>query len=164
MTPAARFVLVHVTAVALCVAYACDDGRTVELPSVKLVPPAPAYVDGADAWEALGFTLVEEPLVECNRGWYASDPRQVDCTITIGVVVDPGLIERLGSDAAANRAFRTVYIDDDNHAVVRALAHEAGHILLDTPRHTHGGVMGGASTELRDVDYALACEAIGVCR
>lgn len=169
MTPTRTFTLVHAASVAPALAYSCGDNHVehAELPSVRLVAPQgdrPEYHEGCEAWADLGFRFREPPRVECARRWYDADPAQADCTITIGVVIEPGLIERTGSDAAADRQARTVLLDDQNHDVVLSLAHECGHILLDTPRHTQGGVMGGASYELRDVDYELACATIGVCR
>jgi hypothetical protein len=167
VTPTRTFILVHAASVALALGYSCGDNHyeRAELPSVRLVAPAgdrPEYHDGCEAWAELGFRFRDPPRVECGRRWY--DDAQTDCTITIGIVVQPDLIERTGSDAAAQRDFRTVYLDDDNHDVVLSVAHECGHILLDTPRHTQGGVMGGASRDLTGVDYELACETIGVCQ
>lgn len=170
MTPTRTFIAAHATAVVLAVAYSCREPAPIaELPSVRLVadPVRDEHLTGARAWEPLGFvvSLEESGLRECQRRWYASDREDAfDCQITIGIVIESGLIERTGSDAAASREMRAVYLDDDVRWLGGAVAHEVGHILLDTPLHTRGGVMGGASGELRDVDYELACETIGVCR
>lgn len=139
-------------------------------PAVHVVAPEgllPEYLDGASGWAPLGFDVSGESsgLVECQRRWYASQSDTRDCQLTIGVVVEPGLIERTGSDAAASREFRTVFLDDSlaGERLLQAVAHEAGHILLDTPRHTQGGIMGGVSYTMWDVDRELACETLGIC-
>lgn len=139
------------------------------------------YLDGACAWEPLGFRvyLADEPEAadaggqiapECGPRWYQHGSR--DCQITIDIVVDPLLLERSGTDAAAFSATRVVLLDDrlleaDTGPASRylrtAVAHEVGHVVLDTGRHTQGGIMGGATSVMRDVDYELACETIGTC-
>ena len=145
---------------------ACTSESLPQLPAVRLVVPGEFHEDyllGAKAWEELGFDVelgVPGELVECQRGWYHGD---FNCQLTIGVVVDPLLKERTGSDAASDRNARAVLLDDTRTEYLIAVAHEVGHIVLDTPRHTHGGVMGGSSSVLRDVDFQLACETIGVC-
>lgn len=163
---------------------ACADPPHADNPVVVLVhdgEPRPEYLDGARAWEPLGYRFhlaSDEEVVlsggqlapECGRQWYDRGCR--DCQLTIGIVVDPLLLERLGSDAAADREARAVLLDDrllesDTEAASRylqiAVAHEVGHIVLDTPLHTDGGIMGGASAEMREVDYQLACDTINTC-
>lgn len=142
-----------------------------ELPEVQLVmwpgqPELAEYQDGACAWEPLGFAVVGgSQRDECPRRWY-SNPRETDCVITIGIKRESMLVEREGTTALSNRAERYIVIDDrvtNPYDLTLAVAHEAGHILLDTAEHTQGGVMGGSSTQLDQVDYELACAAIGVC-
>lgn len=149
---------------------ACVD-PTPQLPTVRLVtwqdqPELAEYVDGARAWDALGFTVATVPLEldECDRDWHVQSV--TDCIITIGVKRDPMLRIREGTNALANISERHMTIDAsvvDRFQLLTAVAHEAGHILLDTPEHTQGGVMGGASWSLEAVDYELACDTIGVC-
>jgi hypothetical protein len=160
-----------VIVVAVVLIAACGDNLRPDAPLVQLVPwPGQeieqAYVDGARAWEPLGFDiqLKDDGLVECARRWYATG--DTDCQITIGVKRDPLLREREGTDALSNRADRYVVLDGeltDYFRVITAIAHEVGHILLDTPEHTRGGVMGGSSWVLEPVDYELACRSIGIC-
>ena len=65
-----------------------------------------------------------------------------------------------------NRSERYIIINStttNDLDLLVAVAHELGHVLLDTSEHTVGGVMGGSSSQLQPVDYELACAAIGVC-
>lgn len=134
---------------------------------VEEIPYQREWLHGARAWQPLGFEIRHEPspLPECDRRWYEDT---VDCQIIVRFVLEPHLIEHTGSDGAANRGLRRVYVDDSvlaqtsEYQLILA-AHEVGHILLDTPRHTAGGIMGASSSSMQDVDYDLACEAIGVC-
>ncbi|MGE0402909.1 MAG: hypothetical protein AB7T06_39755 [Kofleriaceae bacterium] len=127
------------------------------------------YVDGARTWEPLGFTVEADELGavaedECPRRWYATG--EYDCTLTVGVKRDPQLLSREGTLASSNRAARSIAINTSvvaSYDLVLAMAHEVGHIVLDTSEHTVGGVMGGSSTVLEAVDYELACRAIGAC-
>lgn len=118
----------------------------------------------ANAWRPLGFAAsLEDPkLPECGRRWYA-DAAALPCKITIFVLVDPTLLAVAHVGAQSDRTSRTVWIDasTDPYRARYALAHEVGHIVLDTPKHTLGGVMGGSTYWLMPVDYALACESIG---
>lgn len=136
------------------------------LPHVVLVDAQELDAEGASAWAELGFRFDGEVTPECARRWY-DEPRELECTITIGFVRDPLLRERVGTNAMSNRDTRTVTLDAelvDTFELLIAGAHEVGHIVLDTPTHTAGGVMGGADWRLHDVDRELACETIGVCR
>lgn len=149
-------------------------GCSIERPAAPVVhvvtapdqPMLDVYLDGARAWTPLGFDFetVDQGLEECRRDWFVTG--EIACQISIGVVREPLLREQTGSDARADRWNRAVLIDADvydYYELLRASSHEFGHILLDTSRHTAGGVMGGASWLLRGVDYELACEEIGIC-
>jgi len=122
-------------------------------------------VEAARAWDPLGFgAQLEDPeLPSCERRWY--DAQQYDCQISIFVVVDPEMISRGGPRAMADRAHRAIWIDASvsEHDARYALAHEVGHIVLDTKLHVAHGVMGGQTHWLTADDRALACESIGVC-
>lgn len=149
-------------AVFCCVACAADT----LLPHVVLVDGQDELADGARAWRELGFRFDGAGARECFRRWY-DEPRELECNITIGFVRDPLLRERMGADAMSNRDTRTVTVDadvTDSFELLIAGAHEVGHIVLDTPDHTVGGVMGGADWSLHDVDRELACSTIGVCQ
>ncbi len=141
------------------------------MPWIRLVVPGEdrsEYLEGARAWESLGFNVELENEIsrdECQRHWYTGERA---CQLTIGIVVEPELIARTGSDAASRRDERAVFLDDAILAkrtqLLIAVAHEIGHIVLDTREHTRGGVMGGATWTLRDADFELACRTISVCR
>lgn len=141
-----------------------------DAPDVQLVtwpgqPMLVGYASGAEVWSPLGFDVTQDSeQLECPRRWYA-DPRVTDCVITIGVKREPMLIERMGTSAYANRDERYIVIDERlaGYDLIVAVAHEIGHVVLDSPEHTRGGVMGGSSAKLEAVDYDLACRAIGLC-
>lgn len=121
---------------------------------------------GARAWARLGFRIHEGEVdgAECARRWY--DLRDFECVITVTVVRDPRLREEYGTNALADRLSRSIAIDarETSPTVLRiAGAHEVGHLVLDTGRHTLGGVMGGSRWRLTDVDLELACDQIGIC-
>ncbi len=136
---------------------------------VTALPPAPsvllsAPLPNSNAWHRLGFDIVtDSELIDCPRRWYETG--DVDCVIRINVTVSPDVLVLTGSEALANRADRWVAFDTSltGQRLDIAVAHELGHILLDTPKHTAGGVMGGSSAHPTAVDYELACESIGVC-
>lgn len=135
------------------------------LPAVRIVSDVGTHAQAASTWSQLGFGVGDEAAaVECPSRWYAA-PRTVDCGLTITILVEPDLVEREGTAALAERERRGVRVDSrlTGLALCIAVAHEVGHIVLDTPLHTAGGVMGGADCSLGDVDRALACEAIGAC-
>lgn len=120
-------------------------------PPVSLIgAPAPT----PHGWEPLGFSFGDPGLGECGRGWYEFD--QTDCQITIGVVRAPS-----ANRAQADRFHRIVTIDPSVIDLEIPIAHEVGHILLDTAEHTQGGIMGGATAEMGAVDFELACRSIG---
>lgn len=131
--------------------------------------PLPEYLEGARAWEPLGFEVtfgargVES---ECPRRWY--DGADVDCQITIELVRKPRLVETDGTLALSDIARRGIAIDPrvtDRDALLTAVAHEVGHILLDTSMHTTGGIMGGQGWQMFAPwpDLQLACMTIGRC-
>ena len=135
-------------------------------PYVRLVADATADdVASASTWMPIGFdfSLDESGLDECAQRWYVDGV--TDCQITIGIVHVPQLRERTGTNARTNRADRRVEIDSSlvGFSLAVAVAHEVGHVVLDTAEHTRGGVMGGADVVLSTDDRALACRAIGIC-
>src|SRR5690606_27993297 len=104
--------------------------------------------------------------VECPRDWYARG--ETDCTITVHLSLWPRFRERYGMDGAADRATRGIVIDDRYSGALlhHLVAHELGHVLLDTGHHHERGILsslGTADTVATRADYALACKSIGVC-
>lgn len=128
----------------------------------------PEYLEGTRAWEPLGFDVAfgGRSDHECPRRWY--DGTDVDCQITIELVRVPHLVETEGSKALSEIARRGIKIDTrviDRVELLGAVAHEVGHILLDTPRHTTGGIMGGQGWQMLAPwpDLELACMTIHRC-
>lgn len=82
-------------------------------------------------------------------------------------VPDPILVERVPDDAisadgTANRADRVIRVKQSlgGLRLLVILAHEVGHVVLDTANHTFGcGIMGGSDTFPCDEDIVLACTA-----
>lgn len=125
----------------------------------------PIYQQGAGVWSELGLEIGfrDRGLPECPQHWVDV----LRCQITIGIVRVDGLREVSGTNARADRRVRRIEIDTDVTAELElraSVAHEVGHVVLDTARHTADGVMGGADWMLHDVDRRLACETIGICR
>lgn len=134
-------------------------GETEPAPSVVLVrDPVPVPHE----WEALGFSFGDAGLDECTQAWYKFD--ELPCQITIGIVRVPMLRERSGTSARTFRDLRRVEIDSrlEGSDLEVAIAHEVGHVLLDTPEHTANGIMSGKTAVLSKDDRALACRTIGL--
>lgn len=145
-------------------------GIPVTLPYVAMTTwPGQDYVvdydDSCEAWSPLGFRCDRVDVPRCDQGWsYGDDP---DCLFDVGVKRQPNLVETDGTLAYSNRSGRFMVVDSDMGDAYHlriAVAHELGHIILDTSQHTQGGIMGGSSDVMLDVDYWLACDEIGVCR
>lgn len=104
------------------------------------------YREGASTWAEIG--ILEDPA----------------SNVVIWFQRDPHLITRTGHGAMVDRSTRVVTIDSSlvGFNLLVASAHEVGHVVLDTPRHTTCGVMGGYDVVLCDQDLALACEIIGL--
>lgn len=141
-------------------------------PTVAPAPHVHLVVDGAredafatHAWDPLGFTVSFEDLrlPECPRFWYAM--HEVNCQITVLVLRDERLLELAHTEALSDRAQRSIRLDVkvSGDRLKIAMAHELGHILLDTPTHTSGGIMGGSTWWMKPVDYELACASIMIC-
>ncbi len=141
------------------------------MPYVRIVPVAesnPLYT--YNAWVNLGFVVYEEDsgLVECGSGWYLADQNR-NCQITIGVYREKDLALNTGADGLANRERRFIIIDSqwDGYYLRALIAHETGHILLNTGHHVEVGraIMAPAGAEwfARPGDYSLACSTIYVC-
>ena len=128
----------------------------------------PIYAGAAGrAWGPLGFdvSFTSSGRVECDRHWYTQTPSPT-CQITIGISRDKALRATSGTNALSSRDDRTLAIDTsvtDEMELAVAIAHEVGHILLDTAEHTLGGIMGGSTDALQAVDKALACRTIHRC-
>lgn len=131
-----------------------------DAPNVNLVAdPVPA----PSGWEVLGYTFDGDVgLPECDLHWHVG--KEPPCQITIGVVRVPMLRERTGTNARSFRDRRRVEIDSrlEGTALDFAVAHEVGHILLDTSEHTPTGIMSGGAQYVSSDDRALACRTVGL--
>ena len=141
-----------------------------QAPSVFVIPVntpmLDEYLAGADAWEPLGFapTTTDAGLPECGTDWWSTG--LVDCQISIGIVRDPFLRAKQGTNAMADQMTRTITIDSsvtEKFALLDASAHEFGHLLLQTGTHTKTGIMSGETFVMNSDDYALACQTIHIC-
>lgn len=140
----------------------CDQAPT--LPRVHVISDEDTTAQYASAWDAIGFsTSTEGGSPECSPSWYETG--EIDCQISIVYLVENNLRDRAGTDALSDRMMRGVRLDSrlQGFALCVAVAHETGHIVLDTPLHTVGGVMGGSDCVLHQVDRELACSTIGAC-
>ena len=73
----------------------------------------------------------------------------------------------LPADGVTNRVERRILIRRGlpEFRLLVIIAHEVGHAVLDTGRHTSCGIMGGSDFFPCDEDVALACERIPeLCR
>lgn len=126
----------------------------------------PEYLMGASGWDPLGFQFTDQDtgMPECEIDWWNTG--KTDCQISIGLVRDPFLRARYGTNAMADQMSRTITIDSsvtDQFALLIASAHEFGHLILQSGTHTKTGIMAGISYIMSEDDYALACETIHVC-
>jgi hypothetical protein len=122
--------------------------------------------EGLAAWRSLGFvTSVEKTsqLPPCPNNWAAQG--LTDCVLVIGLSSLPGMMVNHKARGWADRVTDTIAIDSiiGGSELVHVIAHEVGHILLNTSKHTTHGVMnsGGWMRNLSAKDRALACETIG---
>lgn len=130
---------------------------------VDRVPVVDA-IAAARAWtDYLGIAVVARTFgsTECpRRWWHATSP----CQVTMQIVAVDGLREKVGTNALVDRASRVAQFDarlvGQTFNLRVAIAHEVGHVLLDTDEHVAGGVMGGADLMLNDADRALARSAL----
>lgn len=157
--------------IALLVA-ACSSEQRPHAPYVHIVldrdndlTPDSAYLNSAEGWCPLGFDFGTEPsgMPTCDRHWYENGA--TDCEITVYLFRVPQLATNAGTQALTDPDTRTISIDSslDGWKLAVATAHEVGHIVLDTPTHTQGGIMGGDDDRMWDVDKRLACQTIHIC-
>lgn len=130
-------------------------------------------MEGARAWESLGFELILDPMEQsviplCPGDWHVAGP--YDCRLRVGVRQVPDSDLPPGTAAYADRATDVISIGDRFHGryLVHLAAHEVGHIILDTGEHlgpNTPGVMGQGNDliELTDADLDLACRSIHLC-
>ncbi len=163
-------VLVLAAALAGCV------DATPRAPDVVLTGDVRGPVlDGARAWEVLGFNVgsVDGGLVECPRYWYSdgTDPRT--CAIRIAVVREDNVATTYGAFGLASADKRRITLDTllywvESYDLRWFAAHEVGHVLLDAGHlDAEPAIMNPdtrpSAREPTDADLALACESIGVC-
>lgn len=125
--------------------------------------PDEVYLNAARGWEPLGFDFAVEAtgMPECARDWFKTG--EVDCEITLYLYRVPNLVESAGTSALNDNGTISIDTKLTGDALDNAVAHEVGHTLLNTGTHTKGGIMGGVSDRMWDVDYKLACETINIC-
>ncbi len=119
-------------------------------------------VEGAQAWEAIGFRVAETSTAPiCPRDWAAQ--MLIDCQIAITVIWDT---ERTHG-GLANHELRRIRIGIETSSVANVAAHEVGHLVLDTPDHLapNRGVMsiGPTGAVLTVADRVFACSHLGDC-
>ena len=118
--------------------------------------------------------IVETPEVTYSLNASADLEPDLDRALggwaTLGIFRDdsapnPIYVERvpdgaIPADGTANRANRLVRVKNSLKGIrlLVVLAHEVGHVVLDTANHTFGcGIMGGSDTFPCDEDIVLAC-------
>lgn len=151
-----RHMLSILCALNACAATACvSSGCTTELPSktfaISSTPDLePALDQALVGWGNIGLHRVgedESPDIATFRleRWPNDD---------------------LPADGIARRTERIAYVKQSltGLRLLVVLAHETGHIVLDTPQHnqTGCGIMGGADVFPCAEDYTLACDRVSV--
>lgn len=123
---------------------------------------------GASVWAQIDFryALDASPLPACPRDWYQR--KVTACAIHVGLRWQPGLQADYSASGMTDRGTREILLDPQWHgwALTSIVAHELGHVLLDTARHLAAGLRGvmqahTSTWEPSAADRALACETIG---
>lgn len=145
--------IAHLTACALALAYSCSDVAPEVAYSLEVRSPSlePELARALRGWETIG--LFRAPVGESDVGPF---------------FVELAPRASLPSDGVANPNTKQIFIGDNlsGRRLLVILAHEVGHLLLDTPEHTRCGIMGASDTLPCSEDIALACErfpALEVC-
>lgn len=158
-----------INGLALCLSLlfvtACADETAPGVVVVTTDAPAHVLDDAITAWSALGFHEGSDSDAECAADWFVTG--DVDCSIFISVEMDDTLIEEYRVGGLADVEGRRIWLypaAENLHALV---AHEFGHVLLNTSEHIAGrpAVMNGGPGLLHATvaDYQLACRTIGLC-
>lgn len=159
--------LMLLTSVLVVAAPACGDNTWPALPRVVLTFDdwGPEIAEDAEVWEQIGFDVVtddpgQQPV--CAQRWY--DYEWDGCEIRVRIKAASQL-----DDGAVGRALRglgEIWILDTTQRPGLVLAHELGHIVLNTGEHVDEGLMSATTVsitfELTDEDLALACKAAGI--
>lgn len=144
---------------------------------VRLVAPEQWTTDdvehiriGLAGWVTLGFRPspdADTDLAPCPADWHLHRPPVVDCALVIGIKRETGMHDALGVDGLSDRASRTISVDArwTGWLLSAVVAHETGHILMNTSRHLPAGQRGvmqaaGAEWDVSDADRRLGCETI----
>lgn len=107
---------------------------------------ADAYSRAARAWRDVGAFEVE------------------GAELVLWIDRYPHLREEVGSNGVRQGNHLTIDARVTGRELLVVAAHEVGHAILDTSRHTSGcGVMGGSDVLLCEEDYIIACEEAGLC-
>ncbi len=122
---------------------------------------------GVVTWQGMGFIprLENEPKAPlCPNDWYKRRPQVTNCMIRVGIVRQQGLMASDGAMGNADRVTDTIRVDASlkRFDLIHVVAHELGHVLMNTIEHTSKGVMlsGGWEWVLSAQDKALACKTI----
>lgn len=152
---------------------------TPEAPPVRVrvvvavgAPELAEYLQGADAWSALGVVASFDAsgLPECAdvRDAFAGEPCEVVLYVGRGRVAEQYGARGVTSRDAYGRRVSLIDASISGRELVAVAAHEFGHSLLDTGAHVADprAVMFHASTATTPAadDYALACSSVEACR
>lgn len=114
-------------------------------------------------------TKADDATTLRSRAWEPLGIVQVDAGADVRVLAsfaDEIIEDGVSVDGMARRRERTIVIRRDlppfRFAVI--VAHELGHVVLDTAQHGSCGIMGGSDVVPCEDDYRIACEDAGLCR
>lgn len=120
--------------------------------------PADAANVGFRTWSSeLGLGVAPDARRrECDRPWWKTPE---PCEVSIVITAEKGLREQIGHDGDTNLELRAIRIDTrvlaNRTLLWTVIAHELGHVFLNTSEHTADGVMGSKDWVLHDGDRAL---------
>lgn len=129
-----------------------------------------AVMEGAALWNDLGFDVVAyDPAArmrQCPNRWY--ELGDVDCELGAYIQAADDLGPAVLGETI--RDLRQIWIRSDIQDPTLVVAHELGHLVLDTGEHLEGddrGVMATSTAtavfEITEADRGLVCNAIGAC-
>lgn len=122
------------------------------------VETAEQYDPALRAWDEIGIRRVPLP-----DGATTVDDLRGAGIVPVVLHRVPGLVRDLEVYGLADRATGDILIDADldPFRLAVTVAHEVGHVVLDTGEHTSCGIMGGRDVLACDEDLELACRTAG---